>query len=358
MKKTVVCSILTLLLLLPLCTSAQAAKLSCGTQALANEPLLVKGGIYGEDVKFTDADFRQALGVTTYPDITIQSLPDMQEGTLKVDGLRISKGQVVRRTQIDRLTFTPATHMVKEASFTFTCGTLCGGATLTCSIRFTDKVNEAPTATDVAKRCLTSKKNVSVYGTLCGYDPEGDDLTYLIVTYPKKGVLKVVNQETGDFSYTPQKNYKGTDTFSYVVRDSYGNYSPIATVTLDVKGVETDIDLDAPTYSLVTREDFLVALLKTYGYFPTHHVETFFDDNEEISPPHKAYVMEGVKLGVVTGDLACGELLFRPKDLITREEATRMILALDGEASVPTGSFSHLTKYLTYSEVKEMLSHF
>ena len=355
MKKTIICILLSCILIFPLALSASGAKLSCGTQALVNDPLLVKGGIYGEDVKFNDADFRQALGVTTYPDIVIESLPDMQMGTLKVDGLRVTQGQVIRRTQIDRLTFTPATHMVKEATFTFSCGTLCGGATLTCSIRFTDKLNEAPTATGISERCLKVQKNLSIYGTLCAYDPEDDDLTYIIISYPEKGALKVVDAASGDFSYTPKKNYKGTDSFAYVVRDSYGNYSSITTVTIEVNGEDTNIDLETPSYRLVTREEFLVALIKSYGYFPVSTGATFFDDDEDISLPAKPYVKTALDCGVICGRLDGGDLLFSPQALITYEEACSMMCVLDPTLSLPESSYAHLTPYLTYYEMETLL---
>ena len=369
-QKILFLSSLTLALLL--CTSmvCGAAKLSSATDALASDPILVKGGILGEDVVFSDADFRQALGVTTYPDLTIVSLPDPKDGVLKVDGLRLSVGQVVRRTQVPHLVFTPSTHMVMEASFTFTAGNLCGGATLTCAIHFTEKTNQAPSAAGSAEQCLKVKKNVSVFGSLSGYDPEGDDLTYLIVTYPKKGSLSVTDCHTGEFSYTPRRGYRGKDTFTYVVRDTYGNYSPLATVTLQVGGADTDIDLgdgvtaeDALAFlgrrnilvnegdsknQLLSREAFVVALLKSCGYLSPQDATTFYDDDGDISPVAKPYIALATEMGIVEGTLRGGNLCFLPQDPITQEEARAMISRAVDDSALEVDMDTSLTHYLTY----------
>ena len=371
MKRLFLCILALIFTLSFTSLGVSALRLSYATDAIAaSEITLLKGGVTGQTVTFTDGDFRQALGVTTYPDITILSLPDAKEGVLKVDGLRITRGQVVRRTQIPRLEFTPSNDLVKEATFTFQAGNLSGGAPLTCVIRFSDKANDAPTAVGSAAQCITLKKNVSVFGTLYGYDPDGDDLTYLIIAYPKKGNLKILDASTGEFSYTPHSRFTGEDSFSYVVRDTYGNYSSLSTVTLKVGKGTTEIDvgdLDALAYftqrnvlntknkyDLITREAFVVALLKTYGYLSPDGT-TFYDDSDRITPSAVPYLALATELGVLYGEYEGGELLAKPDAPITYQEACEMVYKLCPHISLPAGTFTHLTPYLTYGEAARLL---
>jgi VCBS repeat-containing protein len=69
-------------------------------------------------------------------------------------------------------------------------------------------------------------------------DAEGDTLTATIVTGPAHG--KLVKNADGSFSYTPDKDWYGTDSFTYMANDGKAN-SGLATVTLTVKPVN-----DAP----------------------------------------------------------------------------------------------------------------
>jgi VCBS repeat-containing protein len=69
-------------------------------------------------------------------------------------------------------------------------------------------------------------------------DAEGNPLTTTVVTGPLHGTL--VKNADGSFSYTPHKDWYGTDSFTYTANDGKAN-SNLATVTLTVKPVN-----DAP----------------------------------------------------------------------------------------------------------------
>ncbi|MCX7257987.1 MAG: tandem-95 repeat protein, partial [Polaromonas sp.] len=69
-------------------------------------------------------------------------------------------------------------------------------------------------------------------------DADGDTLTALLSTAPAHGTL--VKNANGSFSYTPDKDWFGTDSFTYVTTDGKATSAP-ATVTLTVKPVN-----DAP----------------------------------------------------------------------------------------------------------------
>ena len=231
MKKTVLLTILALLMSVSLLTAtASAAGLLSGSMpVLAEETAMIKGAVAGETVRFSATDFKQAMGIKRFGAITVTSLPDAAAGTLYFGEQGVTAPVTIPRESLASLRFVPKDKGVTEAGFTFTCESYAGGAEILCSIRFTEKVNQAPTVSDVAaSRLVSTFRSLSAEGTLCATDPEGDALEFLIVTYPKHGTLTMTDKEAGDFRYTPVGTYVGKDSFTFVVRDSYGNYSSAA----------------------------------------------------------------------------------------------------------------------------------
>ena len=75
-------------------------------------------------------------------------------------------------------------------------------------------------------------------------DADSDSMTVSLVTLPSHGDLTL--NADGSFTYTPEADYHGADSFTYVVDDGFGN-SLDATVTLTVNSVA-----DAP----IAEDDF------------------------------------------------------------------------------------------------------
>lgn len=135
------------------------------------------------------------------------------------------------------------------------------------------------------------------------YDPDGGSVEAILLTDPSHGLL--ILGADGSFTYTPEADYFGSDTFTYIATDSepatvYLNISsvnqapvgtnqslvrnPAASCTLALAGVFTDPDGDSMAYSLVsqplhgrasinnngtplnTSDDFLT-YVPTAGYF-------------------------------------------------------------------------------------------
>jgi hypothetical protein len=88
-------------------------------------------------------------------------------------------------------------------------------------------VNDAPTANNQILQVAT---NVSENITLTGSDPDGDQLTFSIVSSPSHGTL---TGSSPTFVYAPNSDYTGTDSFTFVAFDGYA-YSQLATVTLNI----------------------------------------------------------------------------------------------------------------------------
>jgi hypothetical protein len=67
----------------------------------------------------------------------------------------------------------------------------------------------------------------------------------VLVSGPSHGTLTL--NSSGSFRYTPSLTYAGTDTFRYQARDSNGNLSNVATVTIMVSQISSVLGSPSPT---------------------------------------------------------------------------------------------------------------
>ena len=84
-------------------------------------------------------------------------------------------------------------------------------------------------------KSVSTDMNVPIPIKLSGSDPEGSILTFNIVDLPKHGQLSSVSSDT--VKYTPDKDYSGSDSFTYTVKDSKGLTSAKSTVSINIKEV-------------------------------------------------------------------------------------------------------------------------
>ena len=123
-----------------------------------------------------------------------------------------------------------------------------GTATITRSVTITvNPVNDAPTTTNVAVEAL---EDTAQAVTVVASDADGDPLTYTVTTGPAHG--RVVNDGNGGFTYTPDANYNGSDSFVVTVQDAAGA-TAVSTVSVQVVPVN-DVPV-AVSRSLNVRED-------------------------------------------------------------------------------------------------------
>jgi len=88
-------------------------------------------------------------------------------------------------------------------------------------------VNDAPTA---ISQTITTNEDFTVAITLAGADPDGDALTYQIITPPSLGLLSGI---APNLTYTPNADANGSDLFTFVVNDGQID-SNTATASLSV----------------------------------------------------------------------------------------------------------------------------
>ena len=110
-------------------------------------------------------------------------------------------------------------------------------------------VNDLPVANPVM---LGTPEDVAVNGMLPAFDPDGDALTFHIVSQGTKGMAVIPNPNIGAFIYTPNPNATGPDVFTFRVNDGTGNSNP-APVSLTINAMN-DIPVATPG-NFVTNED-------------------------------------------------------------------------------------------------------
>ena len=110
-----------------------------------------------------------------------------------------------------------------SVTVTVTDGTTPVSETIAITIGNT---NRAPTAVNGT---LPMVEDTPASGTLVATDADGDALAYAIVVNGTKGTAIITNVATGGFTYTPNANFNGTDTFTYTASDGTA-VSNIATV--------------------------------------------------------------------------------------------------------------------------------
>ena len=377
--KKIILIILTLTLIISAATVVvSAASLGSGAATVANDVNLIKTGLTGKSLSFSDTDFKAALGVQSFSKLTVVTVPEADEGVLTLGEKKVSEGQQIRRRNISSLTFTPASDDISEVSFTFTVDELAGGAELECVMKFIDKINYAPKIdTDAADTLsVTTQRGISVYGNLSATDPEGDAIDYIIVSYPDDGTLTLCDSSSGEFVYTPSADYSGKDSFVYVARDEYGNYSDAeevnirviermsevvyadmedsksynAAVAMTAMGIMSGKRMGDDMYFLpeegVTRAEFVAMAMKCLGVkADTTLKETFFDDNDEIPKAYLGYVATAQRCGIVNGAFDGEGLKFRPNDAITKYEAAIVMSALIGAVTDESASVSFDNMY-------------
>ena len=100
-------------------------------------------------------------------------------------------------------------------------------------------VNDAPVADALQ---VSGDEDTVINGNVTGSDVDGDDLTYSVVSGPANGSVSM--NDDGTFSYTPDANYNGGDSFTFVAND--GELDSVEqVVAINVNAVN-----DAPTLYL------------------------------------------------------------------------------------------------------------
>ncbi len=340
--------------------------LSGGLAVIASQNDMGKAAMVNNKIVFSADDFERYLNIAEITSITVTDVPDLTDGCLCLGDITVNAGQTISKSNLDLLNYRAVNTDVRESSFKFKANG--GEYEMTCKLYFLTRENSAPTLSMEDERALSvsTHQAIAVFGKVNGYDADGDELRYEVVTYAKNGVLDF-DGKTGEYCYTPQGLYFGEDSFEYVAVDKYGNYSQSQKVNLTVEKLNTDIifcdmqghrehhaamtmlekgimsgeNIGNNTYFMpdkaVSRVDFLVMLMHTIGQTDVENIfDTGFDDDSEIPASMKGYVKKARDMGLISGAVnSDGEYLFEPNREITRAEAALIVSKLIN-AEVPT----------------------
>lgn len=374
---TLLCVALCLAAILSACGAKQNTEisdaqsvLSPGVQILSACTEMAVWGPRGNDVTFEAEDFSRNLNLSKIDYIKVVTLPADTDGELLMGSVRVSAGQIISGENLAHLCFSAADDSIIKASFGFSAN---GSATvMTCNIHLLDGTNYAPTVSMASSATLemSTYRDREAFGRLSAYDPDGDAIVFEIVKAPQNGSVLLTDREQGTYVYAPRSGFVGSDEFSYVARDVYGNYSTATTVKLRVMTSGTSVtyvdmtDSKAANAALalteagvmsgvqignqhffypertVTRAELLVMAMNAAGITDVPACEaTGFADDAEIPSAMKGYVSAAYTMGYISGTLKDGKLCFLPGEEINRAEAAVMISAILGEKSsgvIPT----------------------
>lgn len=156
----------------------------------------------------------------------------------------------------------------------------------------------APIAQNISLRAY---RNISCTGTLKAADRSGAGLSYTLVDAPRHGTV-AIESDGARFTYTPQENRIGSDSFTYAAVDGEGNISQPATVHITVERPDTTV-----TYADMDGNAAYTAAIDLAAQ------------------------------GVFVGQYVSGEYFFEPERTVTRGEFVAMAMTAAGEQAEQTG---------------------
>lgn len=317
-----------------------------------DEERLIFGVQRGENIFFdpTQVEKRLELDQGSLLGITLTSLPAAASGQLLWNGKPAESWSYLTRSQIQSLTFVPASD-TGEADFSF-LPHLKGGegeTSLSVFLTFSEEKNASPTA---AGDSYNTKINMKVWGWFPVADDDDDDLKVIITRRPSKGTVETNGLS---FRYEPYLDASGSDQFSYCVLDGRGALSEEAVITVRMEQSRSpsfaDMAGDSQEYAAVmlqergilsgeqvggqsffypertvSRGDFLVMLMACAGMDQNLPVcvNTGLTNDGQIPLWLKPYVYSALSLGILE------EKPFDAQEIITRAEAVVLVSRVTG----------------------------
>ncbi|MGI5973963.1 MAG: Ig-like domain-containing protein [Oscillospiraceae bacterium] len=329
-----------------------SAALFSGSREIPSVAAFSKNGLAPNAISFSPTDF-QVSGNADLSSIVLTSLPDPSAGMLTIANQSLPLGSEVAMSAVSGMQFTPlATPMLSATSFTFSPVFSDGttGDDVTVGLYLLASANTAPVAENLE---LTTYKNVEITGTFSGVDPEGDLLTFQLVSKPARGAVTQSEDGSAAFVYTPYEDKTGKDAFTYVAVDTVGNTSAPATVSIRIEKQKTKVtyaDMDGVTghreavrlaeaglligeqmgdqyffhpQEAMSRAQFTSLAMAAAGVTQLEGVTlTGFADDEAMATWAKTCASTALKAGLIQGTLdENGQVVFQADAPITAAEA-------------------------------------
>ena len=124
------------------------------------------------------------------------------------------------------------------AKVTFVASDAAASVTYSITATLVDRANAPVAVADTFEAVEDSELKASVGLLDNDYDADDDGFKLYKYTQPENGTVTVSSLITGVFTYTPNADFHGIDTFTYTITDDGGAESEPATVTIKVKNVD------------------------------------------------------------------------------------------------------------------------
>lgn len=313
----------------------------------------------GEAYCFAPEDFMTSP--TPGNGIYLCEVPDESIGTLYYGSRALKTGDVLSADALESVVFSPVSACDATACVSYyTIWDNCLSEESVLTIRMRSGENQAPVAKDIT---METYKNLEKTASFDASDPDGDSLTYNIVTTPKRGTLNV--GDDGTFVYTPKKNKVGSDSFTYTVTDPSGSVSNEANVSIEIlkpmdKATYADMRGDSGEFEAmwmrntgllegseltgqlcfrpeetVSRGEYLVMVMELAGIEPDQgELQCGFADHAQTPEWMVPYLCSALRHGIVRGTNTPDGLCFCPDAPITQAQAAviaQNILQLDSD---------------------------
>lgn len=321
-----------------------------------------------EEYCFSEADFS---GEQSLDGIFLSQVPADKDTGIYLGSRQLRAGDVIPSQLLDGLRLKSAAKTPSEATLVFfpiSEGAVAQPTAL--KIPFGKKENKAPTAQDST---FETYKNIPNSGTLSVTDPEGEAMTFQVVREPKRGT--VVLDSSGGFTYTPNRNKVGRDSFIYTATDASGNTSNEATVSIQIlkptekttyadmsgrdghfaavwlkeqglfSGEKISGHLCFNPEKEVTRGEFLAMTMKLLdAETESTALTTGFADEKDTPTWLQPYLVTALKTGMIAGVSSDNGMVFRPTASMTKAEAAVM---LQNALELPTNTDSPVFRELS-----------
>uniref|UniRef100_UPI001CD61332 tandem-95 repeat protein n=1 Tax=Priestia megaterium TaxID=1404 RepID=UPI001CD61332 len=210
-------------------TGTASANVLIATDPLSSATTFIPNSLQVDGVTQTNADIRNGLSL----------------GTLNINQTRVLTYQVRvvgPLTSISSL----GNQVFINYQFESTPGNILTGSGAS-PVNSVTAINTPPT---VPNYTITNPEDTVAIGTVKGSDIDGNPLTYRVGTRPTNGTVTV--NPNGQFVYTPNLNFNGTDQFTVIVDDGQGG-----TATSIVTIINTPVNDNPVTqnYAVITNED-------------------------------------------------------------------------------------------------------
>lgn len=331
---------------------------------------------YGTSYCYGETEFSE----TALDGIVVTGVPSSTVANVCYGSRILRAGDILTAGALSQLTLEPVSADGADAVLTYlpvVDGKLQPQSEITVTIG--KKENDPPVARDSE---LETYKNIANNGKLDVQDPENGQMTYTIITEPKRGTVEI--QDDGSYVYTPKKNKVGTDRFTFVATDDAGNISNEATVTVEIlkpssKTTYADMNGDPDAFTAkwmqeqglftgetvsgalcfnpdeqVTRGEFLVMLMDLLELEPADaQLTSGFADESDTPAWMQPYVVSALSNGIISGISSDAGMVFRPAASLTRAEAAVMVQNI---LDLPTDEASSITDTATPAWAEDAVS--